>query len=763
MLRNTSDLGCGGTENLCFEPVGDDVTETWVWKGEGRGAFRDIAEYQFVGWNQGNYDKETLLRPNGMRCRRCCYVVLCLSILGLFVLLLVLFLAQPSGGYFADDRVELAVPATTSLAFDCKAGFWNWNKGWSGAKKSWCCAHANRGCAATTPSEPFDCDAALGNWRAAWSDAKKDWCCDHYSKGCSDLTTAIPYRCSFGNPRAWGVSKRAWCCDHRSIGCDPPTTSLPYDCQAGLANWKAGWSPGKQIWCCNKLNLGCKPKEPHDCQKNQVNWQIDWSMQKKAYCCQHHNRGCTTTSSLPYDCDAGYINWQAGWSSSKQRWCCVHSNTGCVTTTSLPYDCEAGFVNWQNGWSRHKKIWCCNQFNTGCSTTTPVSSLPYDCNAGYANWRAGWSFMKKAWCCHRFGRACPDTTTSLPYDCDAGFSNWEVGWSSSKKRWCCTHENRACAQYDCKEGFGNWKTVWGEAKRAWCCNNGNEGCTTSLPFDCTAGISNWQHGWSQAKKVWCCHSGRARCVSAAQGTCVLWGDPHIKSFDHSRLVFYSEGDFWIVRSPAIKIQGRFQATDWTKKNDHTDYSSMTSVIVSGSFMNGGGKIQVDSMLGSISCNGRQILQQFGQTSCGGGRISFGSNGALVDQAMAYLPHKVVHMDLPQGVHVQVNRWPNFINAKIQMSGQVGQDGVCGNFNGNAADDMGKELHQRFGHGIPQGELLFSNAIPWHSPHKMPNSRRCSPEKLHRASAICRQAESESGWSYAECLGDVCDAHIHGKV
>ena len=30
--------------------------------------------------------------------------------------------------------------------YDCKAGYSNWNSGWSSAKKSWCCSHENKGC-----------------------------------------------------------------------------------------------------------------------------------------------------------------------------------------------------------------------------------------------------------------------------------------------------------------------------------------------------------------------------------------------------------------------------------------------------------------------------------------------------------------------------------------------------------------------------------------------------------------------------------------
>eukprot|EP00930_Biecheleria_cincta_P047921 TRINITY_DN3331_c0_g1_i3.p1 TRINITY_DN3331_c0_g1~~TRINITY_DN3331_c0_g1_i3.p1 ORF type:complete len:496 (-),score=78.96 TRINITY_DN3331_c0_g1_i3:109-1596(-) len=286
---------------------------------------------------------------------------------------------------------------------------------------------------------------------------------------------------------------------------------------------------------------------------------------------------------------------------------------------------------------------------------------------------------------------------------------------------------------------------------------------TSVPFDCDAGFWNWQKGWSYAKKDYCCRTSGKACHEEpkATGECVLWGDPHIKTFDKSRSVFYSEGDFWIVKSPQISIQGRFQATDWTRKNDKTDYSSMTSIVIGGSF-NDNHKIEVQSMLGKILCDGADVLSQFGVRYCGQGKIVYDSQGALVDQAMAFLQHRVVHMDLPLSLQLQVNRWPNFINAKITMTKQDGQDGVCGNFNGNSDDDMGKELHKRFGQGVPAGELLFPHPIPMVVPQQMPSEKRCGGEMRKRAEEICKNEDLHSGWSYAECLGDICDAHTAGQ-
>jgi hypothetical protein len=216
-----------------------------------------------------------------------------------------------------------------------------------------------------------------------------------------------------------------------------------------------------------------------------------------------------------------------------------------------------------------------------------------------------------------------------------------------------------------------------------------------------------------------------------------------------------------VKSRTISIQGRFQATDWTKKHDNTDYSSMTGIIVSGPFMQLH-KIEVGPMgSGRITCDGVDILHNFGSTQCGGGTVFYNDQGALVDSAMAFLPHRVVHMTLPSNVILQVNRWPNFINAKITMRQVAGQDGVCGDFNQVHRKGLsaGKALHAKFGYGVPAHELLFSNSIPLHIPLKSPSSKRCSPEKRMKAESICHaEAANAVGWSFAECLGDVCDPH-----
>jgi len=261
-----------------------------------------------------------------------------------------------------------------------------------------------------------------------------------------------------------------------------------------------------------------------------------------------------------------------------------------------------------------------------------------------------------------------------------------------------------------------------------------------------------------AKKAWCCENKHIGChKSKPKQSCKLWGDPHIITFDSSRLVFYSEGDFWIVKSDALKIQGRFESTGWTKRNDGTDYSSMTAIVLTGDMLDSN-VIDVEDATGQIMCNKQPILTGFGETMCGPARVTYDDKGALVDDAMSFLTHRVVHIFTPHGGVIQVNRWPNFINAMITMHSVNGQDGVCGNYNGNAEDDSGAELHRRFGSGVHPTEDLFPRYLPLHVPEKKPSPKRCSEEKLLKYQKLCiHKVQHEKDWSLFECMGDYCDA------
>merc|ERR1712007_135355 len=74
---------------------------------------------------------------------------------------------------------------------------------WLPERRTWCCRHRGKGCqigagpvaiaaavemeTAVPPevpgSEAFDCEAGYSNWEAGWSSPKKTWCCANKQKG----------------------------------------------------------------------------------------------------------------------------------------------------------------------------------------------------------------------------------------------------------------------------------------------------------------------------------------------------------------------------------------------------------------------------------------------------------------------------------------------------------------------------------------------------------------------------------------------------
>merc|ERR1712039_279805 len=69
------------------------------------------------------------------------------------------------------------------------------------------------------------------------------------------------------------------------------------------------------------------------------------------------------------------------------------------------------------------------------------------------------------------------------------------------------------------------------------------------------------------------------------------------------------------------------------------------------------------------------------------------------------------MALPGQVNIEVMRWGNYVDLKIEMPKQMSQDGSCGNFNGRTDDDTTDAIMQRIGARVADGDLLFPRRQP----------------------------------------------------
>lgn len=293
----------GGGGASCCGVQGEDCGACGVSCGGGGGG----GGLSYVGGGQGSYAQETTYKYVGyggdfdvVRPRRdfTCLITSCglLSLLLLIPLLMWLL-----GG------------STTSLPYDCDAGFANWESLWSREQAAWCCTTTGRGCTRpttafpettpTAPPTPFPTPPPTPPPTPAPPVGPHD-----------------PYNCAVDAESSWDEGKKAWCCRVHHRGCPPtapppviipvvpppiipvapPAPADPYNCADGFENWVAGWSVGKKAWCCKVHGKGCPPAAG----------------------------GCETTS-LPYDCNAGFSNWVAGWSVAKKAWCCQNGGKGC--------------------------------------------------------------------------------------------------------------------------------------------------------------------------------------------------------------------------------------------------------------------------------------------------------------------------------------------------------------------------------------------------------------------------------------------------
>jgi len=237
--------------------------------------------------------------------------------------------------------------------------------------------------------------------------------------------------------------------------------------------------------------------------------------------------------------------------------------------------------------------------------------------------------------------------------------------------------------------------------------------------------------------------------------CKLWGDPHVETFDGSFANFYDTGDYWVVKSQPVLMQGRFAPTPYTG-----NLAATKEFAIGGPFM----RNQVFTVGpmdgGKITFDGEEVLQQFPSSMDlnGVGTATYDSSGVLVDPAITEPVHRVF-LQLELDVRVTIFRWANHIDVRIVMAQLPnGQDGVCGNFNLDPSDDTTELILARIGRVSPNQLLFPGGPIVYGALGAPPSLSDCDPAKRKKAEEMCGGVPGESKEPkevMEDCIFDVC--------
>jgi len=202
------------------------------------------------------------------------------------------------------------------------------------------------------------------------------------------------------------------------------------------------------------------------------------------------------------------------------------------------------------------------------------------------------------------------------------------------------------------------------------------------------------------------------------GTCKVFGDPHILGFDKGS-VYVSEnavkmhhpdqgvmnnfisGDFWLVKSSLVHIQGRYEVSASSNRKG----SFMTVLAVGGPFFRNH-TLVLGKKDAKVFFDDEEILSKLPSKYQNKlMKASYHEDGKLVQDPSRKAP--AIDIQLPLHVKLLVNRGKNGVGVQIDMPRMSdGQDGQCGNFNGNGGDDTEELIEQRIGTTISADELLF---------------------------------------------------------
>lgn len=178
----------------------------------------------------------------------------------------------------------------------------------------------------------------------------------------------------------------------------------------------------------------------------------------------------------------------------------------------------------------------------------------------------------------------------------------------------------------------------------------------------------------------------------------------------------------------------------------------------------GHKIEVGTReSGIVTVDGHAVCASFPsafKAADGSFIVTCDGQGEVPDVVPEGNEKRIVHMTLPLGVSVNVFQWDNYVDVQATMTAQPGQDGACGNFNGDHGDDTTETIMKRVGARVRPSESLLSGTAKIDFTPQMQKmmAAECAVAKRATAQSTCTTELGELATvrnMVFSCMFDTC--------
>jgi len=268
------------------------------------------------------------------------------------------------------------------------------------------------------------------------------------------------------------------------------------------------------------------------------------------------------------------------------------------------------------------------------------------------------------------------------------------------------------------------------------------------------------------------------------GTCALLGDPQILTFDNphghfDRLLQLGAGDYWLMKSAVLHIQGRFGYSA-----RFPAAASAVGIAITGALIQGH-RLTAHYVGPDKGYRGFKVLWDGKEILGGGFPATFGSDVGILKATLANMKPEDFHAQARRATGGDGGGLPSLLfeifpeiriymlldeetaNIIINLRRPGGiVDGYCGSFDCDSEDDSFADLLARGVAAPIKNGSLFEGAPPSPPSQMTPRGRGpkdvddCDPAVLNRAREACGHPDSAIRRA---CIFDVCASNSTGAA